>query len=90
MFIFKQPIMLNRLIFTISLLLTGIAGVSAQGLFACQSPPYFSYSCAATCITCDLNGATGNTSIVAPPGFHPALCHGDLVVENPNWFGFIA
>ena len=90
MFIFKQPIMLNRLIFTISLLLTGIAGVSAQGLFACQSPPYFSYNCAATCITCDLDGATGNTSIVAPPGFHPALCHGDLVVENPNWFGFIA
>jgi len=82
--------MLNRLIFTLSLFLAGAAGVSAQGLFACQAPPAFAYSCAATCITCDLNGATGNTSIVAPPGFHPALCHGDLVVENPNWFGFIA
>jgi hypothetical protein len=90
MFIFKQPIMLNRLIFTLSLLLTGISGLSAQGLFACQAPPAFANSCAATCITCDLNGVTGNTSIVAPPGFHPALCQGDLVVENPNWFGFIA
>ncbi len=89
-FIFKQPIMLNRLIFTFSLLLTGISGLFAQGLFACQAPPAFANSCAATCITCDLNGVTGNTSIVAPPGFHPALCHGDLVVENPNWFGFIA
>lgn len=82
--------MLNRLIFTLSLLLTCIAGLSAQGLFACQAPPAFANSCAATCITCDLNGVTGNTSIVAPPGFHPALCQGDLVVENPNWFGFIA
>ena len=80
MFIFKQPIMLNRLIFTFSLLLTGIAGLSAQGLFACQAPQTFANSCAATCINCDLNGVTGNTSNVAPHGFHPALSHGDLVV----------
>lgn len=83
--------MVNKiLLFFAFFLAFGLASTHAQGLTTCTGSQTWTTNCASTCINCNLDGLTGVTGINAPPGFHPDLCQGQLDVNNPHWYGFIA
>jgi hypothetical protein len=86
-----MPIM-NKKILLLNLLFFGVftLRLQAQGLFACPGLSNASSTCAQSCINCNLDGLTGLNNIPLPPGAPNSLCHDDIILENPRFFGFIA
>jgi hypothetical protein len=46
--------------------------------------------CFQSCIYCDLNGVTDMNNANLPTGTIQAICVGNIMLENPRWYGFIA
>ena len=69
-------------------------GLRAQGLVACPSLGGFqgpgALLCAQSCVYCTLDGHIDMNDQAAPPGLLNTICHGDIELENPRWYGFIA
>jgi hypothetical protein len=68
-----------------------VVQVKAQGLFSCGpvNPPG-ALTCGQSCIYCNLDGITDKNDQFLPPGANQSLCLGDIPLENPRWYGFIA
>ena len=83
---------MNKKILLLCLLFFGLFALrlQAQGLFACPGLGNASSTCAQSCINCNLDGLTGLNNILLPPGAPNSLCHDDIILENPRFFGFIA
>lgn len=64
--------------------------LQAQGLFACPGLNNATSTCATSCINCNLDGITGINNVNLPPGAPNSLCHDQIILENPRWYGFIA
>lgn len=78
-------------------LLLGIFGtrLHAQFTTACQPPgapppPNGTLYCFQSCIYCDLNGVTDINNATLPPGTLQSVCFGNILLENPRWYGFVA
>ncbi|MBL7825240.1 MAG: HYR domain-containing protein [Saprospiraceae bacterium] len=63
--------------------------LQAQGVSACGGLN-FAFTCASSCISCDLEGLTGTTGLPQIPGANPNLCHDAIIIDNPHFYGFIA
>jgi len=72
------------------LLVFGHLMVHAQGFYPCPGQNTGFGFCDFTCIHCDfgLNGIQGETFFPLPKT--EEICKGDILLENPVWYGFIA
>lgn len=81
----------NKFVLTCVLLFVAMGmHLQAQGLFACPGLSNASSTCATSCINCNLDGLTGINNIPLPPGAPGTLCHDQIILDNPRWYGFIA
>lgn len=78
------------LLLCVALLSAWHTSLYAQNLFPCPGPVPGSTFCAFSCVYCD-NGLNGiQDENLFPIQKTEDICKGDITLENPRWYGFIA
>ncbi len=74
---------------TLCCLWAAIPSLRAQSGSCNNSVPGAS-TCALACTYCDINKLEDINNVVLPGTVQPIICNGDITLENPRWYQFIA
>ena len=81
--------MQKQVLYTLAFLLFYSIQAYAQTPPCSNPPPLGGTSCASTCVYCDFDGYSSNTSNGGGPSISATVC-GNIVVHNDQWLGFVA